>query len=993
MECIKSVQRAALAALPPDGAPYLAAGTVAGAVDADFSSASTVELFGLDFRSDAADLPLLASAPAPDRFYRLRWSKPLALGAEGSLGLGLLAGGLGDGTVALWNPRAMISSEGEGADDAMVARLEKHKGPVRGLDFSEFRPHMLATGADDGEVIIWDLKNPAIPAVACQLKNTGSIAQSEISYISWNPRHSHIFASTSYNGITAVWDMDNKRPVINLSDSNRRRCSIFQWNPDMPSQLIVAPEEGNSPLKLWDLRRAVSPIREFVGHTQGVIGMSWCPYDSSFLISCSKDNRTICWDTVSGKIVTEIPTNSNGNFDLHWYRKIPGVVAASSYDGKLGIYNLGFHGRYAGWEDARSEPVNERAQSPKWLKCPAGASFGFGSKFVSFHLTASPQAGVASKSEVHAHSLVTEQSLLSRSTEFEADIQDGEKISLRALCDKKSKGSLSEEERETWGFLKVLLADEGTARTNLLAHLGFNALEETTDSTNELGKTLSDTLNIDKDPFTGSIDAQFLVDNEDGFVNNKLSQKNLSQEQNSTAGEQTLQETVEKSAISDPSVDASIQCALVTGDYKGAVNKCISANRIADALVIAHAGGSTLWETTCINYIRNSTSPYLKVIHAVVSNDLKSLVGTCPLHSWKETLALLCTYAQGEEWTVLCNTLASRLLSVGDRLATSLCYMCAGNIDKTVEIWSHNLKSHGGTTYINLLQDLMEKIITLALATGCKRFSASVCKLVENYAELLADQGLLKTAMKYLELLGSDENSNELSMLKKRIAFSSHGANGTTSPRCLAPCSSDSSSSYLANQDAPFQPSRSTVQCEDGTSAPLPGTVINQKLAHSISANATRFMPSSNQSFVQRQGDPMKPSIPAQSQSESAAVPPAPSPTVHTVDSSNVPEELTPVIATLTRLFDETSKANPSKKREIEDNSRKIGALFEKLNKRDISPNVSSKLIQLCSALDNGDFAAAQHLQVVLTTTEWDECFIWLAALKRLIKARQNLKA
>lgn len=74
----------------------------------------------------------------------------------------------------------------------MVACLEKHKGPVRGLDFSEFRPHMLATGADDGEVIVWDLKNPAMPAGCCQLKNTGWMAQSEISYISWNPQHSHI---------------------------------------------------------------------------------------------------------------------------------------------------------------------------------------------------------------------------------------------------------------------------------------------------------------------------------------------------------------------------------------------------------------------------------------------------------------------------------------------------------------------------------------------------------------------------------------------------------------------------------------------------------------------------------------------------------------------------------------------------------------------------------------------------------------------------------
>lgn len=80
--------------------------------------------------------------------------------------------------------------------------------------------------------------------------------------------------------------------------------------------------------------------------------------------------------------------------------------------------------------------------------------------------------------------------------------------------------------------------------------------------------------------------------------------------------------------------------------------------------------------------------------------------------------------------------------------------------------------------------------------------------------------------------------------------------------------------------------------------------------------------------------------------------------------------ELRPVIATLTRLFDETSKAlggAPAKKREIEDNSKKIGALFAKLNTGDISPNVSSKLIQMCSALDSSDFATAMQLQVNLS--------------------------
>lgn len=67
-------------------------------------------------------------------------------------------------------------------------------------------------------------------------------------------------------------------------------------------------------------------------------------------------------------------------------------------------------------------------------------------------------------------------------------------------------------------------------------------------------------------------------------------------------------------------------------------------------------------------------------------------------------------FARKEEWNVLCDTLASRLLGVGDTLAATLCYICAGNIDKAVEIWSRDLKSEdGGKTYVDLLQVKMDK--------------------------------------------------------------------------------------------------------------------------------------------------------------------------------------------------------------------------------------------------------------------------------------------
>lgn len=54
---------------------------------------------------------------------------------------------------------------------------------------------------------------------------------------------------------------------------------------------------------------------------------------------------------------------------------------------------------------------------------------------------------------------------------------------------------------------------------------------------------------------------------------------------------------------------------------------------------------------------------------------------------------------------MLCDTLASKLMAFGNTLAATLCYICAGNIDKTVEIWSRSLTAeHEGKSYVDVLQ-------------------------------------------------------------------------------------------------------------------------------------------------------------------------------------------------------------------------------------------------------------------------------------------------
>ncbi|CAH9098983.1 unnamed protein product [Cuscuta epithymum] len=1128
MAIVKAANRSASVAFAPE-APYLAAGTMAGAVDLSFSSTANLDIFEIDFTSDDRELILAGSVASTERFNRLSWGKPLSISEDFSMGL--IAGGLVDGKIGLWNPKRLISSSecGEGpeaAGEAFVGHLSNHSGPVRGLEFNSFTSNLIASGADEGKICIWDITNPMEPTHFPFLKGSGSSSQNEISYVSWNSKVQHVFASTSLNGTTVVWDLRKQKPVISFSDSVRRRCSVLQWHPDFATQLIVASDEDSSPsLTMWDMRNVMSPVKEFVGHTKGVIAMSWCPIDSSYLLTCAKDNRTICWDVLSGEIASELPSGTNWNFDVHWYPKCPGVISASSFDGKIGIYNI------EGCDRHGAEEGNFRAASlkaPKWYKRGGGVSFGFGGKLVSFYPT-----NVSDKpSEVEIKTVITEHGLVSRSSDFENAIQDGERSQLRLFCEKKSQDLNSSDEREIWGFLKVMFEEEGTAMTKLLSHLGFSMPEEERDITEQVSSLgLHDGVSSKEQSAVKDETLGQPFDNGEDFFNNLPSPKtdtpmstsgnNFYTNEASPGWEEAPQETngLEESPDVAAANDAILR-ALAVRDFKAAVAHCISSNRIADALVIAHVGGPSLWEKTRDQYLKTSRLPYLKVVSAMVNNDLMSLIKSRPLKSWKETLALICTFAQQDEWTLLCDTLGALLFAAGEILPATLCFICAGNIDKTIEIWSRKLAdNHDGISYFDLLQDLMEKTIVFALGTRQKRFSGSLCKLVEKYAEILASQGQLSTSMKYLKVLGTEELSPELSILQDRISLSLSTDKDTvsttfeTSNFQSGPGYSSEQSNFGMNEASQHlypeqQQSQNTPSAPNGqyagnyqphhvpafkgypppsyqtapqqtvqqpnmflpTPVPLapqgniaapptsaqptmkpfnptnppalrnveqyqqpslgsqlyPGQAnpnftagpraagvydpnamqVNQPIGQRMpqvfapSQNIRGFSPVTN-SGVQRPGvGPVQSPIPStQAASISQPVAPAlPPPTVQTVDTSKVQAKQKPVIATLTRLFNETSEALggsqaiPAKRREIEDNSKKLGALFAKLNSGDISNNAAEKLIQLCQALDNGDTSTALQIQVLLTTTDWDECHFWLATLKRMLKMRQSLR-
>ena len=174
-----------------------------------------------------------------------------------------------------------------------------------------------------------------------------------------------------------------------------------------------------------------------------------------------------------------------------------------------------------------------------------------------------------------------------------------------------------------------MFEDDGTARTKLLSYLGFSVPTKEKDSVEDLSQEVK-ALELD-DTVTEKVgygdDKEvnvFPTDNGEDFFNNLSPAGTLvstSHGENFAIGdtapdsEQLQQEPDGFEESIDPAFDDAVQSALIVGDYKGAVAQCISANKMADALVIANVGGASLWESTRDQYFKISRSPYLKVVY------------------------------------------------------------------------------------------------------------------------------------------------------------------------------------------------------------------------------------------------------------------------------------------------------------------------------------------------------------------------------------------
>lgn len=123
---------------------------------------------------------------------------------------GLIATGMIDGTINVWDPARMAADQSE----PLIAAVEQHTGAIHGLQFNPHRDssHLLASGGSDGEIYVMALDRPETPNVFIPAPPPNNAKHTaDVTKVAWNTQVAHILASASQNGSCIVWDLRQKK--------------------------------------------------------------------------------------------------------------------------------------------------------------------------------------------------------------------------------------------------------------------------------------------------------------------------------------------------------------------------------------------------------------------------------------------------------------------------------------------------------------------------------------------------------------------------------------------------------------------------------------------------------------------------------------------------------------------------------------------------------------------------------------------------------------
>ncbi|XP_035232502.1 dynein intermediate chain 1, axonemal-like, partial [Stegodyphus dumicola] len=230
------------------------------------------------------------------------------------------------------------------------------KSGVCCVEFSPYRPHLLAVGLADGSVAVHDVRKAGSSPVAIN-KNSRLEHNDAVNQVKWLPDNidgQPNFCSISADCKVIDWILAKTElipsEVLNLRENellaeersirktNFTSCgTCISFNPETNDLFLVGNENGL--IQKYSNLSTAQYLETYIDHKNVVYNVQWNPHHSRVFLSCSADWTIRIWDHCLKKSVF-IFDLLNEVKDVTWAPFSSSLFAAVTNDGKVHVFDI-----------------------------------------------------------------------------------------------------------------------------------------------------------------------------------------------------------------------------------------------------------------------------------------------------------------------------------------------------------------------------------------------------------------------------------------------------------------------------------------------------------------------------------------------------------------------------------------------------------------------------------------------------------------------------
>lgn len=190
-----------------------------------------LRLYSLDLTNPGDNFHRVHENVMEEKFRCIAWGAHF----NSQLNLGLIAGGMQDGSLMLWEAGAYVDPS-EQYGDGLVCNMSLYgDNEFNCLEWNPYKRELLVTGGSSVYIVNIE-KSVEEPDIFCPSNKKDPEV---ITSVSWNKSKNvpNILASGSASGVVNVWDLKVKRSIFSFRDKSQEtnREVRICWNPNIPT--------------------------------------------------------------------------------------------------------------------------------------------------------------------------------------------------------------------------------------------------------------------------------------------------------------------------------------------------------------------------------------------------------------------------------------------------------------------------------------------------------------------------------------------------------------------------------------------------------------------------------------------------------------------------------------------------------------------------------------------------------------------------------------